>query len=114
MIFRSVAFVCASAALLSPALANEWTGKASWYALRGRTASGAHAGGGLTAAHRTLPFGTHLRITNIRNAKSVVVVVNDRGPFVRNRIVDVSLPAAEALGFRHAGIASVRVETVSR
>ncbi|MDE2361873.1 MAG: septal ring lytic transglycosylase RlpA family protein [Hyphomicrobiales bacterium] len=93
--------------------ASVWTGKASYYGGRGRTASGGHVGA-LTAAHRSLPFGTHLRVTNLRNRRSVVVTVNDRGPFVRGRIVDVSTGAANALGFRSAGIAPVRVEVVSR
>jgi rare lipoprotein A len=67
----------------------------------------------MTAAHRSLPFGTHLRVTNLRNQRSVVVRVNDRGPFVRGRIVDVSVGAANALGMRQQGVAMVRVERVS-
>jgi len=90
-----------------------WTGKASYYGGRGRTASGGHVGH-LTAAHRSLPFGTQLRVTNLRNQRSVVVTVNDRGPFVRGRIVDVSTGAAGVLGMKGAGIAPVRVELVSR
>ena len=101
--------LCATAATAGPA----WTGKASYYGGRGRTASGGHVGA-FTAAHRSLPFGTHLRVTNLRNRRSVVVTVNDRGPFVRGRIVDVSTGAANALGFRSAGVAAVRVEVVSR
>jgi rare lipoprotein A len=89
-----------------------WTGKASYYGLHGRTASGAHVGA-MTAAHRSLPFGTPLRVTNLKNGHSVVVRVNDRGPFARGRIIDVSTPAADALGFRRAGVATVRVEQVS-
>lgn len=68
----------------------------------------------MTAAHRTLPFGSKLLITNLGNNRSAVVTVNDRGPFIRSRIVDVSEGAANALGFRHAGVARVRVEVVSR
>jgi len=91
--------------------AESWTGQASYYALHGRTAAGSRVGaGGMTAAHRSLPFGTRLRVVNLRNGKAVVVRVNDRGPFVRGRIVDVSAPAADALGFRRAGVARVRVE----
>ena len=67
----------------------------------------------MTAAHRSLPFGTSLRVTNLKNGHSVVVRVNDRGPFVRGRIIDVSTPAADALGFRRAGVAMVRVEQIS-
>jgi rare lipoprotein A len=99
-------------ALSDLAVAGTWTGKASYYALRGRTASGAHVGA-LTAAHRTLPFGSRVRVTNLRNNRSVVVVINDRGPFTRGRVIDVSAGAADRLGFRMAGIATVRVEAVS-
>jgi rare lipoprotein A len=88
---------------LSLAQAQSWTGKASYYAAR------THMG----CAHRTLPFGTRLKVTNLANRRSTVLVVNDRGPFVKGRIVDVSTGAAEVLGFRHSGVAPVRVETVS-
>src|SRR5262249_41841849 len=66
----------------------------------------------LTAAHRSLPFGTRLRVTNITTGKSVTVRVNDRGPFVRGRIVDVSHSAAESLGMVGAGVAKVKVDVV--
>ncbi len=65
---------------------------------------------GLTAAHRTIPFGTRLRVTNLRNGRSVVVRVNDRGPYVPRRILDVSLGAAKALDMVDDGV--VRVEAV--
>jgi rare lipoprotein A len=72
----------------------------------------------LTAAHRTLPFGLNVRVTNLSNNRCVVVRINDRGPFVRERIIDLSLAAARELGFVAAGSATVRVEvlgaTVSR
>ena len=90
-----------------------WTGKASYYGGRGRTASGGHVGH-LTAAHRSLPFGSKIRVTNLHNKRSVVVTVNDRGPFVRGRIVDVSTGAAGVLGMKSSGVAPVRVELVSR
>lgn len=95
--------------LLAPgaALAN-WTGHASYYNLKGKTASGGRVGH-LTAAHRSLPFGTKLKVTNLGNQRSVIVTVNDRGPFIRGRIIDVSQGAATALGFRHAGTARVHV-----
>ncbi|ERI52900.1 hypothetical protein N878_17200 [Pseudomonas sp. EGD-AK9] len=90
------------------------TGKASYYGDRhhGRkTASGErfdqHA---LTAAHRSLPFGTRVRVTNLSNERSVVVRINDRGPFVRGRIIDVSRAAAERLGMLRSGVVPVRVE----
>jgi rare lipoprotein A len=98
--------------LLGSAAADSWTGKASYYDYKGRTASGQKPGA-LTAAHRTLPFGTHLRVTNLGNRKSTLVIVSDRGPFVRSRIVDVSRTAAIALGFHDKGVAEVRVETIS-
>lgn len=89
-----------------------WVGKASYYNLGGRTASGGHVGA-FTAAHRTLPFGSHVRVTNLRNNRSVVVTINDRGPFAGGRVIDVSAHAADALGFRSAGVAQVKVEPVS-
>lgn len=67
----------------------------------------------LTAAHRTLPLGTQIRVTNLENGKSVRVRINDRGPHVRGRIVDLSSSAAAALGFS-TGVARVRVEILSR
>jgi rare lipoprotein A len=64
----------------------------------------------LTAAHRSLPFGTRVRVTNLDNGRSVVVRVNDRGPQRRDRILDVSSRAAERLGFASAGLARVRID----
>jgi rare lipoprotein A len=93
------------------AQATDWVGKASYYALKGRTASGARVGA-FTAAHRTLPFGSRVRVTNLHNNRSVVVTVNDRGPFTRGRVIDVSVAAADSLGFRSAGVARVKVEQV--
>jgi rare lipoprotein A len=75
------------------------------------TASYYHAAG-LTAAHRTLPFGTRVRVTNVANGQSVVVRINDRGPFVHGRSIDLSHGAAEAVGMTHAGVAQVRMEVV--
>lgn len=90
----------------------EWVGKASYYALKGRTASGGHVGA-YTCAHRTLPFGSQVRVTNLGNNRSVVVTVNDRGPFTGGRVIDVSSHAADSLGMRSAGVAQVKVELVS-
>lgn len=88
-------------------------GLASFYDARydgARTASGErHDADALTAAHRTLPFGTRVRVTNLANGRSVVVTVNDRGPFVRGRVLDVSRRAARELGFVREGTARVRV-----
>jgi rare lipoprotein A len=69
---------------------------------------------GFIAAHRTYPFGTHLRVTNLGNGRQATVVVVDRGPFIRNRILDVSTNAAEALGFRQAGLARVKIEVLGK
>ena len=87
--------------------ANAQSGIASVYAYAGeRTASGERAQpSGLTAAHRTLPFGTRVLVTNKNNGRSVVVRINDRGPFVRGRVIDLTPAAAHALGFN--GLASV-------
>jgi len=66
----------------------------------------------LTAAHRTLPFNTIVRVTNLSNGKKVIVRINDRGPFVRGRIIDLSLAAAKRLDMIEAGVVRVRVEVV--
>lgn len=66
----------------------------------------------LTAAHRTLPFGTRVRVTNLDNGRSVVVRVNDRGPFVSGRVIDLSPAAAKQLGMLRAGVARVKLEVV--
>ncbi len=103
---------------LSPAAGSHTTGQASWYGgkLHGRkTASGERFNkNALTAAHRTLPFGTKVRVTNLRNQKSVVVRINDRGPFGRRgRIIDISEAAAEAIGMKRAGVVRVRLRVLS-
>ncbi|WP_081851213.1 septal ring lytic transglycosylase RlpA family protein [Bradyrhizobium sp. URHD0069] len=88
-------------------------GVASFYTQGTQTASGekfdTHE---LTAAHRTLPFGTRLRVTNVATGRSVTVRVNDRGPFIRGRDVDVSYSAAETLGMVGGGIAKVKLDVV--
>ncbi|MET3660104.1 septal ring lytic transglycosylase RlpA family protein [Aquamicrobium ahrensii] len=83
-------------------------GRASWYALHSKTASGERMNpAALTAAHRTLPFGTRLKVTNKKNGKSVVVRINDRGPFVKGRVLDLSKAAANELGFIRSGHTSI-------
>ena len=67
---------------------------------------------GMTTAHRSLPFGTRLRVTNVSSGQSVTVRVNDRGPFVRGRVVDVSYAAAEELGMVGGGVAKVKLDVV--
>ena len=67
---------------------------------------------GLTAAHRSLPMGTRVRVTNTANGRSVVVRINDRGPFIRGRSIDLSNSAAQAVGMTDAGLAKVRMEVL--
>lgn len=67
----------------------------------------------LTAAHRTYPFGTRLRVTNLSNHRQVVVRINDRGPFIEGRILDVSLKAAKKLGFVRKGVTRVKIEVLT-
>ena len=109
-----IASALALAVIGIPMTAKAQTGIASVYAYSGEpTASGERVSpGGLTAAHRTLPFGTLVRVTNERNGRSVVVRINDRGPFVRGRIIDLTPAAAHALGF--SGLADVSVDVVGR
>jgi rare lipoprotein A len=89
-------------------------GMASYYGYRSKTASGEMMNpNAMTAAHKTLPFGTRVRVTNTRTGHSVVVRINDRGPFIRGRIIDVSTGAARVLGMIGSGVAPVTVEVVS-
>ena len=95
------------------------SGMASYYATKGdgyagrRTASGERASSGaLTAAHKSLPFGTMVRVTNSRNNRSVVVRINDRGPFVRGRVIDLTPAGARAIGM--SGLAPVSLAVVGR
>jgi len=92
------------------------TGKASFYADKfegSQTASGEkYKHNKLTAAHKSLPFGTKVRLTNLANNQTVEVTINDRGPYVEDRIVDVSRAAAEQLGFVNNGLAEVRLEVI--
>jgi len=88
-------------------------GLASYYSYDPKTASGEKFDPNeLTAAHRTLPFGTRLRVTNVATGRSVTVRVNDRGPFVPGRVVDVSRSAAETLGMTGKGVAKVKLDVV--
>ena len=92
------------------------TGNASWYGGRfhGRKTSGGerYDMNAFTAAHKTLPIPSYVRVTNTRNGKSVVVRINDRGPFHSNRIIDVSKAAAQQLGFVSQGTAHVKIEQI--
>jgi len=82
------------------------TGRASWYKGKGSPDVP-------TAAHRSLPFGTYVRVTNLANNKSVVVKINDRGPFIRGRVIDVNKKAARELDILRRGTAKVRLEVIS-
>jgi len=111
--------IMAAAALLSFAMlsmAGAETGVASYYAdsLNGNpTASGEpYDKTALTAAHRSLPFGTKVRVTNLSNDKSVVVRINDRGPHVKKRVIDVSGAAAKKLGLLDSGTAKVSIKVL--
>jgi rare lipoprotein A len=91
-------------------------GQASWYGNEGgnRTANGERYNpNGMTAAHRTLPFGTMVKVTNLKTGKSVVVRINDRGPFRSRRIVDLSAGAAEVIGLKSHGVGDVRMDILS-
>lgn len=92
------------------------TGKASYYAdkFEGHaTASGEkYKHNKLTAAHKSLPFGTKVKVTNVANSQTVEVVINDRGPYVDGRIIDLSKSAAEKLGFVNQGLAEVQLEVI--
>ncbi len=90
-------------------------GKASYYWQGQRVASGGRFNPeGMTAAHRTLPFGTKVRVTNRANGKSVVVTINDRGPFIRGRIIDLSRGAARAISMTGAGVTTVARSVLGR
>ena len=101
---------------IRPAARYAEQGLASWYGARyhGRqTASGERFDmRALTAAHRTLPFGTRVQVTNLSNGRSIVVRINDRGPFVAGRVIDLSRRGAERLGFIQQGLTEVTVQTV--
>lgn len=95
--------------------ASRQVGVASWYDPGRRTVQGvAYDSADLTAAHRTLPFGTRVRVTNLANGRQATVTINDRGPFVLGRVIDVSVPAARRLGIVRSGVTRVRVEVVRR
>ncbi len=88
------------------------TGLASYYSGHGPKASGKSHGSGLTAAHRTLPFGSRVLVTDLKSGREVVVVIDDRGPFRKKRIIDLSRQAAAQLGILKRGIARVRIRQI--
>ena len=94
-----------------PAGSRVQVGRASFYGGGRLTAAGGHVGAA-TCAHRSLPFGTRVLVTNLANAHQAVLTVNDRGPFVGGRVIDVSVGAAGVLGMLHSGTAPVRIQVV--
>jgi len=112
--FACTAVLGCAATRPAPGGARVEIGVASYYSARfhrGTTASGeTYSKYAMTAAHPKLPFGTKVRVTNLDNGRSVVVKINDRGPFVKGRIIDLSYAAARKLGMVRAGTAKVRVE----
>ncbi len=120
----AAAFAAASAALAAPvsvqaeAVTQTQRGTASWYGpgFHGRrTASGeTFDQNALTAAHPSLPFGTRARVTNHANGESVVVRINDRGPYAHGRVIDLSREAAEDIGLTAAGVGRVTIEVLGQ
>lgn len=112
-LIRLVSLSAIVASILSiPITASAQSGIASVYS-GGRTANGEHANPhGMTAAHRSLPFGTLVQVTNERTGRSVVVRINDRGPFIRGRVIDLMPAAARAIGF--SGLAHVTLTIVGK
>ena len=111
---KKLVTICALTILGGGAAEAGQSGIASVYAYRGeKTANGEFVQPGhLTAAHRTLPFGTKVRVNNKRNGRSVVVRINDRGPFIRGRVIDLTPSGARALGF--SGLAPVTLDVMGR
>ncbi len=103
----------------TPTVKSTQLGKASWYSIKTnygtQTASGQRLrNDAYTAAHKTLPLGTKVRVTNQSNGKSEVLTINDRGPYVKGRIIDVTIGSAGRLGFVSNGIANVKVEVLGK
>jgi rare lipoprotein A len=96
--------VCAAMYIQADVAAAAQCGGASWYALRSRTASGEMMNpSAMTAAHKTMRFGTKVRVTHAKTGKSVIVRINDRGPFIKGRVIDLSKGAAKKIGLIGAG-----------
>ena len=99
--------VAVGALLLAVAFAQAHTAKHSFSGM-----CAYYAGGGFTAAHKTLPFGTRVRVTDSKTGRSVIVVINDRGPFNKGRVLDLSTSAAKALGMTGRGVVLVRADVL--
>ncbi len=107
-----IAVACLAATIASPAAAS--CGGASWYALHSRTASGERMNpNAMTAAHKSIRFHRKVKVTNMRNGRSVIVRINDRGPFIKGRIIDLSKAAAGKIGMISSGHAKVCIEAIS-
>jgi rare lipoprotein A len=109
----SLVTITMAVALLAPASVAGQRGQASWYGREGGTVTAngeRYNPSSLTAAHRTLPMGTRVRVTNNRNGRSVVVRINNRGPFIGGRIIDLSEGAAAAIGIKSSGVGNVTIE----
>lgn len=116
LVSLSVGWAAVSSAKAHKAPAVDEFGTASWYGPRfhgKKTANGeVFNQNKLTAAHRTLPLGTTVEVTNVTNGKSVEVKINDRGPYVTGRVIDLSRAAAIRLGMKDAGVARVQIEVL--
>jgi rare lipoprotein A len=114
--FESPTIAPSSLLASAPEVVQVSQGTASWYGpgfFGNRTANGeVYQPGTMTAAHRTLPFGTRVRVTNLHNGRSAVVRINDRGPFTGNRVIDLGHGAAQELGLVSSGLAPVRLEVL--
>lgn len=101
-----------------PLIASSFSGKASWYGpgFHGRlTANGERYNqNAMTAAHKHLRFGTRVKVTNLRNGRSVIVRINDRGPFIKGRVIDLSAAAARSLNMIHSGVAPVTITVLGK
>ena len=109
---RIITFII-SILVAGEAFAAKQCGSASWYALNSKTASGERMNpNAFTAAHRNLRFGSKVKVTNRKNGKSVVVRINDRGPFTKGRLIDLSKAAAAKLGYIRRGHTPVCIEKI--
>lgn len=109
MQFRAIAVL---AAVIATAPVCAQAGHAGAHTFFGMAAYYPGRGGGLTAAHKTLPFGTRVRVTSVKSGRSVVVTINDRGPFNRGRVLDLCSKAARALGMMDGGVVYVRADVL--
>ena len=114
---RTLLIVTTTLCLFCAPLSAQTEGLASYYANKfhgRRTSSGSiYDKNGYTCAHRTLPFGTMLKVTNLRNNKSTIVKVTDRGPYAHSRVIDLSYAAASDIGLIGTGVARVRIEKIN-